>query len=837
MTTPLPRPSHDPAATATGRLVEAIRAHDYPAAAQVILQAARGKYVGRVGALLVSAICHGATDDERTASGIPDIARLTHCRDRDEFLRHAVATERPFHRAEENWPDAERCRPTMQKAVGLYTSLVHTDADRATDAVAQGFASAFRQDEKIAFPLLSMLAEAAVPSYGRLAADMMGTGRIHTLLDRAGENRDSVESVLQMARLNGVDMGEMETLAADVVGELNRKALRGPLDGVEVEQLAGMGELLERIRSHRAGKSEDLVPALADVLVDAAERADDALVYEITEHAVQSGIHDQVTAAILGRIEDLAPADFRLPGGRPDLHRAVGTSDRATWMETARSAKGPLGREADAAWALARAAVELLDAALSEARLRGRWDAATAVLRPALGARPELADPVVQTAAIAAAALTARAGQDAAQARAEPDGTLEVAGFGEPMDPATVVLPPYPNHGTEPLEADPADHFDFHQPVTAVTSRWRGKLRRQLLTPESVSVTAEILDDMTLVPAVASPLEAAQILLGQEDERLLTGAVWLIDGRLTRLATAQRFDARELPVTWDRVPGKRGMGFMQFEHAIGQMGRQSVVAVSWGPWRADWSPHPGAIALPVAEPFGRPVWWHTDMHPSERDQERYFNGKLDAQGRDRSVGLLVEQPGVEFVWLTFWTPSLVGQKELPLVRAGEMVVPIGACLPAEPSPASRWPWARVVFACWDRLTDPQREPGQLVAAVEQVVVELPDNRAKDKKRKSGKRTDAVSVARVEEVPTPRQPRPAPAVEEPAAVPSPRGPLTYGYTVVTTGTRKFCTQTHKHREYRERGEECPHHEERPIVPSYKVRPDLEQQPTKRARHAT
>jgi hypothetical protein len=200
------------------------------------------------------------------------------------------------------------------------------------------------------------------------------------------------------------------------------------------------------------------------------------------------------------------------------------------------------------------------------------------------------------------------------------------------------------------------------------------------------------------------------------------------------------------------------------------------------------------------------------------------------------VGFLVEQPEVEFLWLTFWTPSLIGQNELPLVRAGEVVVPIGAHLPAVPSPASRWPWARVVFACWDRLTDPQRAPGQLVAVVEQVVVELPDNRAKGKKRKSGKRTESVSVARVEEAPTPRQPRPAPAVEQPA-VPSPRGPLQYGYTAITTGTRNFCTQTHKHREYVERGEECPHHEQRPIVPSYQVRPDLEQRPTKRARHAT
>jgi len=100
--------------------------------------------------------------------------------------------------------------------------------------------------------------------------------------------------------------------------------------------------------------------------------------------------------------------------------------------------------------------------------------------------------------------------------------------------------------------------------------------------PQTAIGLAPGIEGMSLLPATASRLAAAKIIIGQEARRLDRGRVYHLNARLTRLATDQRREARDLPVTWDRIPTTSG--FMGFERPIGGTPDQPIVAVSWGPW-------------------------------------------------------------------------------------------------------------------------------------------------------------------------------------------------------------------------------------------------------------
>ncbi|MFJ4680489.1 hypothetical protein [Kitasatospora sp. NPDC088783] len=537
---------------------------------------------------------------------------------------------------------------------------------------------------------------------------------------------------------------------------------------------------------------------LAAILVQAAQTDSPTVLAAAIHETCERGLAPLVLATLLARLHNTAPLALRHRDGRPDVWRLT----RSPALDAVHDP----------------AALALLDLALGQFVVSARQP--VAVLTSGLRAHPE-----ITPAAIALATHLAAADLPGAL-----EMTVATDGFLQSPHTAALVLPPAP--GTDDT-GDPAD-TDWQQPHPSKAVRWRNRLLAQLRARPTPAAAEPLLRALALYPAVRSATDMAQIVLGQEQDRLEHGWPWHVNEAVTRHGTARRGHARPLPLTWERVPRGRGYGFMTFHKPIGTTtGGRPVAGVTWGPWQGCTRPLRDPEPMPETAFLGTGVWVQRHPHPDPEHARRYFAGEAaiaDGQGSEQRVGLLTRSER-DYVWITFWAAT--NDPATPLERAGELAVPVGITLPP-PQPGSRHAWLRAVLAVWDLITDPAPPPETLAALVRERDVELPDNTAKSKgarRRRSPGRSERVNVVGHYITP-PDKPAPPPA---PGTRPAPRAPLQYGYEVHTTGRRNHCFKPADHASYLDAGQECPHHREIDVAQEYRVRKDLDLRPPSTVRH--
>ncbi|MFJ4679248.1 hypothetical protein [Kitasatospora sp. NPDC088783] len=771
-------------------------------------------------AVLTVALTRNAPPEGRTAGGAPDMGALPLTRAQDLHEVHLAdnPTVAAPARVRQMGP---RARAVMQKAADVAQPL--SDADRGP-ALRKLYTEQFRDDRDISEVVLRLLAQACVPVlHGSAAETLAQNKRIAALLDRVTD-RSVVDQVLDEARRGGVDLEELQRAAADRIGGQARRS-NGTGAGLDPQQLARIDGLNALSKEIRAGEqhpdADQRMFGFLSLVLDAARTGDWELVAAVTEVLQADKSVPNIVGVLLSNINRACPDDTRRPDGRPDLLSLSGAADRERFEDrAARGGDAAAGLE----WESARAVVDLLEAATAQITRRGHQAATMKVLRKGFAAARHLEAPAVRMAAEMAAMCMAGLETHALPGRWQAD----TEGFFPTQDPASLVLPPQPLPGGRPYDGDPAD-FDYEQPVASRVPRWRNRMLRQFDSPETAVRLAGGIDRMTLTPAVASRFTAAQIVIGQESARLKHGRVYHLNERLTRLATAQRHQPRDLPVTWERLPTRTG--FMGFARPIAALPDQPVVAVSWGEWHAGWEPRLDARPHEAVTAFGRPVWKHRHPHPDPAHRRAYFHGTCAEPGSsaEHRNAALVATSSREWLWVTFYAAHT--DRDVPLAWCAQTVVPIGAYLPqeAQDADAGLLPWLRTLMATWDRLTDP--DPHDVAAVIQEVRLPRPDNRTRSKKGKkpapsTEPLSDTVYVVTDREVPR----RPAAPPADQGVIPAPRPEPQYGLVIQTKGTQNHCfAPSGEHRRHLEAGLPCPHHRDVPLKPRYRRYSDLPLRP--------
>ncbi|MGF1427104.1 hypothetical protein [Kitasatospora sp. LaBMicrA B282] len=796
------------------RLVRAVGAGDDKTTLAAIAQVQSSGQDPAAAALLTAWIVRGAPAACRLPDGSPDMGTLTHTTPQD--LKTAGSQTKAFG------PDPQHVRATggqarevIQKAATLAQSLPERRRD---SAATQLFAREFRLNPDLSAVVLSLLAEACLPlRRDQAAPDPSAAADAARYLANITD-KPSADRALEQARRDGFDLGHLRDAAGERLTSDIRRLNNPKTPGTGVPaRVEALNHLIESILIAEPAPPQDDQPLeLVALLVEAARNGDTDIVADLTTLAQRRELLPSAVGILVSNLNRTCPDDARTPDGRPDFHYLCGTTDQEKFLDRQDRHTPQQRRETANLWTTTRAAVELLEAAQSNLRTSGHQDKTMTLLRTGFAARPKLIAPAVRAAAEAVALCTASAGLDpgSGQERA----AIDYDGHAQRADPSTTPLPPLPLPGGERYEDDPVDAFDFAQPAASLAARWRDKLARHLATPEAFVQAVRRIDHRALRPAVASRLRATKILLGQEQDRLRRATLYHLNGRLTGLATAQRFAPRATPITWDRI--RTQVGFMTFERPIAAGPDIPIVAVSWSPWHAGWEPYPDAAPQAEAAALDRPAWWHRDPHADPEPRKHYFDATATLRGAQ--AGLLAKSSR-EYLWVTFYSPAPAGAQE-PLARVSDLVVPIGAHLPeGGPGAGSRLSWLRALLAAWDRQTDPERRPGDVAAVERAIEVPRPDHRAKGKKGKSTpRRADTVHVVTDEDIPPARRCPADPQVQ----VPAPRTEPEYGLVIQTKGTQSHCFAPRgEHRRHLEAGQPCPHHRDIPLTPQYRRHPDL------------
>ncbi|MFK0121630.1 hypothetical protein [Streptomyces sp. NPDC090994] len=101
------------------------------------------------------------------------------------------------------------------------------------------------------------------------------------------------------------------------------------------------------------------------------------------------------------------------------------------------------------------------------------------------------------------------------------------------------------------------------------------------------------------MPYLDAADDAARVLLAQENDRLAKARLYHVDEEMTEAAIRKAERGRKGPLAPHRVPARRG--FIAFGKPLvrtvpeGEERPADVVAVSWGPWAADFAHAPAHL--------------------------------------------------------------------------------------------------------------------------------------------------------------------------------------------------------------------------------------------------
>lgn len=311
----------------------------------------------------------------------------------------------------------------------------------------------------------------------------------------------------------------------------------------------------------------------------------------------------------------------------------------------------------------------------------------------------------------------------------------------------------------------------------------------------------------TLVPFLNSADDAARVLLAQENDRLAKARLYHVDEEMTEAAIRKAERGRKGPLAPHRVPATRG--FIAFGKPLvrtvpeGEERPADVVAVSWGPWAADFAHAPGHLQ-PTPVPAPRQPFWRWFGPDGVRHIEA-FDGK--------------EKPTW---WLTFWTrPTHVVPGMPPLLADNETT--IGATETLGPMRIGTTDEvAHVVYACWDFIT--QEQVTKRPITQQRVQPRKPTDLRRDR-RKGVEDDSAVHLVTLRG----RRPQPAePAPADPA--PSVRK-LDYRQ-VIAEYDRSHCMNPRVHRD--DPDKERHHHEEITVIEHVRGPDGAPLRPTKESR---
>ncbi|WP_330335752.1 hypothetical protein OHS33_39600 (plasmid) [Streptomyces sp. NBC_00536] len=312
----------------------------------------------------------------------------------------------------------------------------------------------------------------------------------------------------------------------------------------------------------------------------------------------------------------------------------------------------------------------------------------------------------------------------------------------------------------------------------------------------------------TLVPFVDSPDDAARVLLAQENNRLAKARLYHVDEEMTEAAIRKAERGRKGPLALHRVPSEYGLiafGKPLVRTVLDDGERPAdVVAVSWGPWAADFAHAPKHIQPTSVAGPRQPFWG-------------YF-------GLDEGVQYVEPVDGREHPawWLTLWTrPRHAIPGTPPLLADNETTV--GASQSLEPMLLGTTDEiSHVVYACWDFIT--QEQVTKRPIAEQRVQERKPTDLRRDR-RKGVEDDSAVHLI------TLRGRRPQPAVSAPAA-PVPGGRTLDYRQVIAEYDRSHCMNPRLHRD--DPDKKLHHHEEITVVEYVRGPDGAPLRPTKESR---
>jgi hypothetical protein len=197
----------------------------------------------------------------------------------------------------------------------------------------------------------------------------------------------------------------------------------------------------------------------------------------------------------------------------------------------------------------------------------------------------------------------------------------------------------------------------------------------------------------TLVPYLNSADDAARVLLAQENDRLAKARLYHVDEEMTEAAIRKAERGRKGPLAPHRVPARRG--FIAFGKPLvrtvpeGEERPADVVAVSWGPWAADFAHAPKHIQPTPVEGPRQPFWRWFGPDDSVRHIEAF-------DGRAKPTW-----------WLTFWTRPTHAVPGVPPLMADNETTTGATETPGPMHIGTTDEVAHVVYACWDFITQEQ----------------------------------------------------------------------------------------------------------------------------------
>ncbi|THA65359.1 hypothetical protein E6R60_33105 [Streptomyces sp. A0642] len=312
----------------------------------------------------------------------------------------------------------------------------------------------------------------------------------------------------------------------------------------------------------------------------------------------------------------------------------------------------------------------------------------------------------------------------------------------------------------------------------------------------------------TLVPFLNGADDAARVLLAQENDRLARARLYHVDEEMTEAAIRKAERGRKGPLAPHRVPATRG--FIAFGKPLvrtvpqGEERPADVVAVSWGPWAADFAHAPAHIQpTPVAGPR-QPFWRWFGPDGTVRHIEAF-------DGRAKPTW-----------WLTFWTRPTHAVPGMPPLMADNETTTGATETPGPMHIGTTDEVAHVVYACWDFIT--QEQVTKRPITQQRVQPRKPTDLRRDR-RKGVADDSAVHLV------TLRGRRPRPDEPTPAA-PVPSGRKLDYRQVIAEYDRSHCMNPRLHRE--DPDKQHHHHEEITVVEYVRGPDGAPMRPTKESR---
>lgn len=247
----------------------------------------------------------------------------------------------------------------------------------------------------------------------------------------------------------------------------------------------------------------------------------------------------------------------------------------------------------------------------------------------------------------------------------------------------------------------------------------RVKLLDWLGGEQALAITANQLEQGlgTLVPCVASPEQAAQVMLAQERDRLARARLYHVDAEMTESLIRKANRGRKQQLAPHRVPARRG--FLAFGRPLvraSRVGQQiaDIVAVSWGPWRADYAHAGGITPAPAPEHYTAQPYWQLDGTDGQMFVTPNSAGEADSW------------------WITMWArtdilaPGLSWDNEA-VIGAEAVLRPL--------QPATSDEVTHVLVAAWDFMT--QGQVSRRPISEERLQPRRPADARRDRRRAPG----------------------------------------------------------------------------------------------------